>query len=153
MGKLEETFNLPDAIEDLNKLAKQVSDSFKDDAIIEVDDYLEPMDDDVDLDIIQYEKDMHQFADKMMGEYDDIAAFAKDVEVRHTGEILSAAASLAKHALDARRSVMDAKLKARDLKIRQQKAEAKEDAKTPPIEGQQINRDELLKIAREAKKS
>ena len=55
MGKLEETFNLPDAIEDLSKLAKQVSDSFKDDAIIEVDDYLEPMDDDVDLDIIQYE--------------------------------------------------------------------------------------------------
>ena len=88
MGKLEETFNLPDAIEDLNKLAKQVSDSFKDDAIIEVDDYLEPMGDDTDLDIQEYEKEMHGFADKMLADYDDIVTFAKDVEVRHTGEIL-----------------------------------------------------------------
>jgi hypothetical protein len=165
MGKLEDTFNIPDTIDQLQMNANAVSEAFSqepdNDLDILIDEYAKSVKIDfVDTtDLAKYDREMDEVSEKTLQEFEDLMILGKDVEVRHSGEIFSAAAQMAKLTLDARTNKMNARLKMAELAIRkqrndllQQKQNTNKDDDSD-IEGEVLSRDELLKIAEEHKKS
>lgn len=166
MGKLEETFNIPNTIEEIEEKANQISDAFSDDPDTDLDVLIQGYAKSTELDFVsihdlsKYDREMDEVSEKTLQEFEDLMLLGKDVETRHAGEIFSAAAQMAKLTLDARNNKMTAKLKMAELAIRKKRndlLEQKQNAKPPEdddsIEGEVLDRDALLQVAEEYKKS
>ena len=161
MGKLEETFNLPETIASLEETAQNIIDQFDTDEPTEYENLVNQykdvitditIDDLVDIRI--YDKEMDELSTKTLHEFDDLMIMGKDVEVKHAGEIFAAAAQMAKIALDARTNKMDARLKLLELGIRKKRNDLLEEKQkfemgnsqthpTAPMEGS-VSRDEIM---------
>jgi hypothetical protein len=165
MGKLEETFNIPDTIEDIEDKANKISDAFSNDPDTDLDILVQEFAKSVDLDFVdmkdiaKYDREMDEVSEKTLAEFEDLMILGKDVEVRHAGEIFSAAAQMAKLTLDARTNKMNAKLKMAELAIRKKRNDLLEQKQNGQkdddndIEGEVLDRDALLKVAEEYTKS
>lgn len=172
MGKLEDTFNLPDAIEDIEKTSDQITKSFEEDSDndinFDIDHYNDKMEMSLEeyANIKDYSKEMDEISEKTLTEFTDIVALGKDVEPRHAGEMFSSAAQMAKISLDARNNKMTAKLKLLELQLRKQRNDLlaeKQKATLPEdhdntsdddtTESKEVTRDDLLEIAERLKKS
>ena len=168
MGKLEETFNLPDTIQEIQDKADSIIEHFDtdDSEILQTlekynSDLSEVQFEDV-LDFSNYDKEMDELSDKTMNEFDDLMSLGKDVEIRHAGEIFQAAAQMAKIALDARNNKMSAKLKFLELKLRKQRndqIQQKQDSEmnndpddNNTVRGSSLSRDEIFDVIEELKK-
>jgi len=165
MGKLEDTFNLPETIQSLEDNAESIKDYFDDsEKNTDIETYQEKVTVTMEefADLSDYEKEMNEISDKTLTEFSDIVSLAKDVETRHAGEFFSAAAQMAKISLDARNNKMTAKLKLLELQLRKQrndlladkqKATLPEDDNNENVESKELTRDELLEIAESLKKT
>jgi hypothetical protein len=165
MGKLEETFNIPDTIEQIEEKANQISEAFSDDPDTDLDILVQAYTKSTQLDFVdmndmaKYDREMDEVSEKTLQEFEDLMILGKDVETRHAGEIFSAAAQMAKLTLDARTNKMNAKLKMAELAIRKKRNDlleqkqngSKEDE--DDITGEVLDRDALLQVAEEYKKS
>lgn len=167
MGKLEETFNLPDTIQEISDKAEQIIDHFEqDDSEIyqNLENYNNTLGElqfeDV-ADFTNYDKEMDELQNKTMDEFDDLMALGKDVEIRHAGEIFQAAAQMAKIALDARNNKMTAKLKFLELKLRKQRndqiqqkqdADLSTDQDDPIVRGTSLSKEEIFDVIAELRK-
>jgi hypothetical protein len=165
MGKLEETFNIPDTIEEIEEKANQLSDAFSDDPDTDLDILVQEFAKSTQLDFVdmndlaKYDREMDEVSEKTLREFEDLMILGKDVETRHAGEIFSAAAQMAKLTLDARSNKMNAKLKMAELAIRKKRNDLLEQKQNgtkdqdDDIEGEVLDRDALLQVAEEYKKS
>lgn len=170
MGQLEDTFNLPEAIENIEKASEQITKSFEDDDSdidFDIGEYQNKMEITLDeyTNIKAYNKEMDAIADKTLDEFSDIVSLGKDSEPRHAGEMFSAAAQMAKISLDAKNNKMTAKLKLLELQLRKQRNEllAEKQRATLPsdqenphddeTETKEVTRDDLLEIAERLKKT
>ena len=165
MGKLEETFNLPDTIEAIDDGAKKITQYFEEDSDNElqerIDLYKTELEDfniDHAVNMKQYDDEMDEIQSKTLAEFEDLMTIGKDVEMRHAGEIFSAAAQMAKLALDARNNKMTARLKTIELKLRKQRNDQiqqkqnNEFDEPETVKSESLSRDELLDMIRDLKK-
>lgn len=163
MGKLEETFNIPETISEIEDKANQLAEAFGDpdtDLDVLVQEYAKSTQlDFVDMnDLAKYDREMDEVSEKTLQEFEDLMILGKDVETRHAGEIFSAAAQMAKLTLDARTNKMNAKLKMAELAIRKKRNDLLEQKQSPKeqdddIAGEVLDRDALLQVAEQYKKS
>lgn len=93
------------------------------------------------VDLGKYDSEMDEISSKTLSEFEDLVIIAKDVDPRHCGEILSAAAQMAKIALDARTNKTNARLKILELAIRRKRNDLLEKKQDFEINGanQHIN--------------
>jgi hypothetical protein len=163
MGKLEETFNLPETIQCIEDSAEDIINHFADDEDdkFDISSYEQKMEismvEFAELDV--YTKEMDEIANKTMSEFSDIVSMGKDVETRHAGEFFSAAAQMAKISLDAKNNKMTAKLKLLELQLRKQrndqidqKQKATIGESEDNVDSKSLTHDELLEIAATLKK-
>lgn len=165
MGKLEETFNIPNTIDEIEEKANQISEAFSDDPDTDLDILVQEYAKSTQLDFVdmtdlaKYDREMDEVSEKTLQEFEDLMILGKDVETRHAGEIFSAAAQMAKLTLDARTNKMNAKLKMAELAIRKKRNDLLEQKQNgskdqdDDIEGEVLDRDALLQVAEEYKKS
>lgn len=164
MGKLEETFNLPDILEEMESRAEQIIDHFdenkdENENINRMLDEFKGSMNEIELsefaDLKKFDKEMDEIASKTLQEFDDLIVIGKDVEARNAGEIFSAAAQMAKIALDARTKKTDAKLKILELSVRRKRNELLEEKQKFEMDGdpdrgqtaQVLDREDFIKIA------
>lgn len=171
MSKLEEVFNLPELIDELEETADDITEAFKDhdekNEIGNVDHLLAEFKGSLSnedmaniADLKKYDEEMDDISKKTLAEFDDLMALGKDVETRHAGEIFSAAAQMAKIALDAKTNKVNSKLKILELSIRRKRNDLLEqkqnhefqDAPAQTGTATQLTRDDLIKIAQEMNK-
>lgn len=167
MGKLEETFNIPELIDDLEEAANMIESTYQeetplDKTIARFQDSLSEDELTQVVDLNQYDKEMDEIATATMREFEDLATLGKDVEIRSAGDIFSAAAQMAKIALDAKTNKTNARLKILELSIRRKRNELLEDkqnfemGKNVPAEVTEataMDRNDILRMAEEIKKS
>lgn len=168
MGKLEETFNLPDTIQEISDKADDITEYFENDEselLNDIDQYnkdLALLQFEEVVDFSQYDKEMDELSSKTITEFEDLMALGKDVEIRHAGEIFQAAAQMAKIALDARNNKMTAKLKFLELKLRKQRndqiqqkqdAELNDEPDDGPVRGSSLSKDEIYDVIAELRKT
>lgn len=167
MSKLEETFNLPitdaedeeigeiqnplqsNGNERVNKFIQEFSDTLTETEMSDL------------VDLQKYDEEMDEIAEKTLTEFDDLVVLGKDVEMKYAGEILSAAAQMAKISLDAKTNKTNARLKILELSIRRKRNEILErkqeheinGSQSNTIEGKIMNRDDLIKTIEERMKA
>lgn len=161
MSKLEDAFNLPEAIEDISEKASQISKSMKEDLsddLAKIDDAIGSMDVDENLDMEAFDKDMDEIASKTMTEFEELMMIGKDVEIRHAGEIFSAAAQMIKISHDLKLNKMNARLKKMELKLRKQRndqIQSKQDSELGDEKvttGSSASRDDIISMIDKWKK-
>lgn len=170
MGTLENVFNLPDMIDELEDKADDITNAFnkfEDSELTKVDHLLEGFKDSLSeddmaniADLKKYDEEMDEISKKTLAEFDDLMALGKDSEIRHAGEIFSAAAQMAKIALDAKTNKVNSKLKILELSIRRKRNDLLEqkqnhefkDGNVPTGNATQLTREDLIKIAKEMSK-
>jgi hypothetical protein len=165
MGKLEDTFNLPETIQNIEDSAEDIKNYFseEDDDKFDITSYEQKMEVSMTefAELDQYSKEMDEIASKTMTEFSDIISLGKDVETRHAGEFFSAAAQMAKISLDAKNNKMTAKLKLLELQLRKQRNDQIEqkqkatigDDTDDKVDSKSLSHDDLLEIAASLKKS
>lgn len=139
--KLEELFELPDNDEYVHGIA----------ALDEIDQQL-PSTDITDLSTSDAEMD--QLAAKAISHYDDLMDLGMNVEPRFSAPIFEAATKLMGHAITAKTSKIDKKLKALDLELKKRRLELQErqadlnDGNNEEGSARELDRNALLAMLR-----
>jgi hypothetical protein len=165
MGKLEDTFNLPDVIEDFEK---KISSKFSDEdevfqkmngVIKEFEGAVTDVSMAEMVNLKEFDAEMNEISEKTLQEFEDLMTLGKDVESRHAGDIFSAAAQMAKIAMDARTNKTNAKLKIIELSIRKQRNDLLAQKQNHEMsddpgenDGQTMTRDDILALAEQLSK-
>lgn len=156
--KLEELFNLDDAVELPAEVAQPEPEVTKDEvrslekSYQDIEKMMTTLPRIDDLETLD-EKDLDALAKKAEDAYDDLMDLGMNVEVRYSGRIFEVAGGMLKNAIDAKSAKIDKKLKAVELKLKKLKIE--KDSGDDPNEGLMTgqgyiitDRNELLKKLR-----
>lgn len=146
--KLEELFELPENSEELEESYRVVD---------ELDQQL-PAESDI-TDLSTSDKEMDELADKALKHYEDLMDLGMNVEPRFSAPLFEAATKLMGHAITAKTSKIDKKLKALDLELKRRRLELQErqaelnDPDREPSEGQarELDRNALLELIKNSK--
>lgn len=157
MGKLEDTFNITPMEDDEDfDFASEEGLEHLDSLIEETGaNSLSTIDMADVINLKEYDASMNEISEKTIAEYEDVIAIGKDCEVRHAGEIISAASTLIKIAMDARNNKAKVRMQLLDLALKKQRldlmADKQRGAEKPetPGEGRILDRNELLKMVEE----
>lgn len=143
--RLEEIFDLPSSeIMDLSE--EELRNSLKE---------LDMFDKEIDslTDLTKSDAEMDELAARSLATFTDLIDFGMNVDARAAAPILEAASKMMGHAIVAKASKIDKKLKLMDIKIKQKRLEhqiktSKTDENNSEIEGSGriLDRNDLLKI-------
>lgn len=162
MGKLEDTFNIPDTINEIVEKADQICENMEeDDNLLEqVSNMVNSINLKKNLDMETYDKEMDEISDATLREFSELVTIGKDVETRHMGEVFSAAAQMAKIAHDARTNKMNARIKWMELELRKQRNDQIQDKQDFEMgekgqgveQGQSYDRNDIIDLLDQWKK-
>lgn len=146
--KLEELFELPENSEELEESYRVVN---------ELDQQL-PADSDI-TDLSTSDNEMDELADKALKHYEDLMDLGMNVEPRFSAPLFEAATKLMGHAITAKTSKIDKKLKALDLELKRRRLELQErqaelndpDRETNEGQARELDRNALLEIIKNSK--
>lgn len=96
----------------------------------------------------EHDREMDNLASKAENAFDDLLALAMNVDTKYSGRIFEVAGNMLGHAIAAKNSKVDKKMKMIDMQMKKRKmdqAEAKNDGKTIDGDGQTFDRTELLR--------
>lgn len=157
MGKLEETFDLPD-IDEFNKNIKEKEEENNelDTIVSEYNKQLEGVEYNELSDLSKNDQEMDDIAQKTMAEFEDLMILGKDTSSRDSGKIFEAAASLAKISLEAKGRKTDSKLKMFELLLKKKRMELLQEKQESELGDQKsddgfMDRNELIKLFRDGK--
>lgn len=144
--RLEEVFDLPEhSLPDDDEFVQGIA------ALDELDQQLPTAD---ITDLSTSDKEMDDLANKAMEHYSDLMDLGMNVEPRFSAPIFEAATKLMGHAITAKTSKIDKKLKALDLQLKQRRLELQErqagidDDNDTQGSARELDRNELLNIIR-----
>lgn len=98
------------------------------------------------------DSELDELSDMAVEGFKDLSQLGLQVEARHAGEILGVASTLLGHAINAKTSKLNKKLKMIELQLRKAALDQKEAAKAEEVEslpigeGRSLDRNELLRI-------
>lgn len=100
----------------------------------------------------KHDSEMDEISGKALSSYEDLVELGKNVPPGQSGRIYEVAGQMLKHALDARNSKADKKIKLMELQLKKLKLEQDEGNGDSEAKGDQLDRNELLSLIRGSNK-